>query len=388
MGCLNNNRSRRESLGAWIAEVKTRPIAQIAPALGLQRRGRDSFGPCPACAADRRGAGDRRGPIGARGRGWRCWRCGVKGSPIDLIAWVELGRSPTRGARDDWRRIQARAYQIGATGDAPAAEGPLPEPRPLPRVEVEAPRPYPEATRVAELLIYGSWKLDSTEGGRRWLAETIPTWSPDQEIPAHAARILPTRREIVDRFGPSVNRATAPLPHWARWRGRDWIGAGYRVLLPLYDCRGRPRSVRARHVDGAARPGGTPKGISPAGRSVSGLVFANAWGAETLAGRHHPHSVYIVEGGTDCLAATLASDPLERRAIFGVISGGWTPAHGARLAAMCSDATRITIDTDPDPAGDTYADRIAETIPAAIEVRRHRDPKGDLCDRLRGVTRA
>jgi len=71
-----------------------------------------------------------------------------------------------------------------------------------------------------------------------------------------------------------------------------------------------------------------------------------------------------------------------------VISGGWTPAHGARLAAMCSDATRITIDTDPDPAGDTYADRIAETIPAAIEVRRHRDPKGDLCDRLRGVTRA
>lgn len=390
MGQRDHSRPRRAPHGEWIADVKRRSIAQVAPALGIERRGRDSYGPCPACGADRRGSQDRRGPIGARGYGWRCWAsgCDARGSGIDLIAWIEIGRPPRRGDPGDWSRIHARAYQIGATAEAPTAEAPLPPPRPLPRAAPPAPRPYPESARLAELLSYGTWAATDSESGRRWLEETIPTYRPGSDLPRHLVRILPTRREIVDRYGIRAVKGAPRLPSWARWRGRSWVDAGYRILIPLYDCRGRVRSVRARHIAGANRPSGAPKGVSPAGRSVAGLVFSNGWGAEALAGRHSPHSVYLVEGGTDCLAASIASDPLERRAIYGVISGGWTPEHGARLAAMCSDATRITIDTDPDPAGDTYADRIAETIPAAVDVRRHRDPRGDLCDRLRGVTRA
>ena len=367
---------------AWMDEVKRATIPAVAEALGLQPRGRHSYTPCPTCGAERRGSQDRRGPLGYSGHRWRCWSsgCDARGSTLDLIAAVELGRSPE--TRDDWRRVHQRAYAIGATADAPEGDAPLPPPRRLPEPRRAPERHYPAMREVADLWTFGAWQVATCQAGRRWLEALLPGGAG--VCPLDLARILPTPDEAAARWGIRGARCRSMLPRWARWGALPWTEAGYRVLLPLYDARGRLRSLRARHVD--QPPSGAPKAVSPAGCKVSGLVFANRLGVDMLRGLASPMMVLICEGGTDTLAASLLSPPHVPRAILGVGSGAWTPEHAAQIPP----GAEVVIATDPDEAGQRYADQIEASMPDhqhPIRLRRARLSCDVRATLARGVRR-
>jgi len=125
----------------------------------------------------------------------------------------------------------------------------------------------------------------------------------------------------------------------------------------MYDACGRLRSLRARHHDLPAH--GAPKAVSPAGCRVSGLVFSNQLGVEMLRGQASPMMVLITEGGTDTLAASLLSPPHVPRAILGVGSGAWTADHADQIPP----GAELVIATDPDEAGERYAQQIVASLP-------------------------
>ncbi len=97
----------------WIDEAKANKIFDVAPALGLRPARGQSFKPCPACNAEKRGSSDSRGPVGVRsdGLGWRCWSCDAKGDVVDLAAFVKAGkpvRDMSREEMSDLREGLAR----------------------------------------------------------------------------------------------------------------------------------------------------------------------------------------------------------------------------------------------------------------------------------------
>lgn len=102
-------------MDAWIGSVKAQTLAVVAPAIGLKAGRMGSWGPCPGCSADTRGGDDRRGPIGAArdGRGWRCFRCGVHGDPVDLIAIVRTGRTTAQFTGAEWTELRQFCAEAG-----------------------------------------------------------------------------------------------------------------------------------------------------------------------------------------------------------------------------------------------------------------------------------
>ena len=340
---------------AWMDEVKRAAVPAIGEALGLQARGRRAYGPCPVCGATSRGSNDRRGPLGYQGAAWRCWAsgCDARGSTLDLIAAVELGRRPQ--GREDWRRVHARAYAIGATATAPEGDTPPAPPRRLPAAPAAPERHYPALREVADLWTFGAVPVHELPEGRRWLEALLPGGCG--VCPPHLARIIPTPEQARARWGLRYGPARSRLPRWARWGALPWHAAGYRILLPMYDACGRLRSLRARHHDLPAP--GAPKAVSPAGCRVSGLVFANQLGVEMLRGQASPALVLLTEGGTDTLAASLLSPPHVPRAILGVGSGAWTADHADQIPP----GAEVVIATDPDEAGERYAQQIVASLP-------------------------
>lgn len=151
-------------------------------------------------------------------------------------------------------------------------------------------------------------------------------------------------------------------PVWMCFRdGRSWAATGHRVVVPLYDARGRLASLHARNV----RPDAGLKSASPTGCTTRGLALADSLGQRMLAGEREAAElvtrvgVVIAEGAPDFLSwATARGDADDQApAVLGVMSGTWTPGLADRLP----DCT-ITIATDNDDAGDKYAEHIIQTL--------------------------
>lgn len=81
---------------SWIDPVKALGFQAVAAELGISASRGRSYGPCPACRAERRGSGDQRGPMTiVDSSGWHCWACKATGDTIDLVAYhVEGARLP------------------------------------------------------------------------------------------------------------------------------------------------------------------------------------------------------------------------------------------------------------------------------------------------------
>lgn len=109
----------------WISDIKDQyDVPAIARYVGLQEMKPRTWGPCPACGAEKRESEGRRGPIGLTpdGRGWNCHRCSMKGDCVDLITFATKRKKGRDLAKADWDDIRSWAVSEGlaANEDVPA----------------------------------------------------------------------------------------------------------------------------------------------------------------------------------------------------------------------------------------------------------------------------
>jgi 5S rRNA maturation endonuclease (ribonuclease M5) len=261
--------------------------------------------------------------------GWDCKVCGEGGDVLRLVAKVRH--------LDD--KLEFPAVKKTAAELAHVDLAAPPRPRELQPAPPSQPPPLEDVAR----LLRQSARVDSITGQvARWLRSR----GLDPEGCSRLARAM-----------------RGHGPRWARYQGRSWADLGYRLLLPVYDAVGALRSVRARLVTG----GDVPKSLPPSGHSTAGLVLANRGAVAMLRGgeKGPPARVVIAEGEPDYL--TWASRlPAGAWAVLGLPgSGAWTAA----LAARIPSGSEVVIRTDPDAAGDRYAERVREDLGGRCAVR-------------------
>jgi hypothetical protein len=386
---------------ALYAELAGCTVDAAAAALGLRPGGRGTWGPCPACGADRRGASERRGPVGATndGRAWRCHRCGAGGDVAALVAAVAVGSARAPGA-EGWAAARALAVEVGLLAPDAALERAEPSGRPVarpapvarPGVDSGPVRALAPAGEVARLWSW-SWPVEPEGDAAAWLRSRA--LDPDAVRLLDLARELPPADElayleaeragILAVDGLPVDGATVPA--WAAL-GRSAWSAGWRVVLPTWGPTGAMVGLRARWclLDPRKPPFGG-KEVGGTGIASGPAVYADPvgrWllerGPEARAGElagdadRNPlawrwsGAVVVAEGGPDWLTLATAEPRAQRgkatAAILGLWSGGWTAEIGARLPSGC--VVRLAVHDDG--AGDGYAERVRATIPAGCRV--------------------
>lgn len=345
-------------------------LADVAALGGIEARGGRSWGPCPVCHAERRGRGERRGPLAFYGDHWKCHaaNCSAGGTALALLAAVRLGEIPPHGD-PRWRAV----YEEAGAGHTPSQ--PRVYARPLARFV--SPRP-PESPRNG-----------SHAGGAEGPGPTYPPLDEVQSLwdacarldglsAADAAVQCVVGRGLLPRLLAQLDVARALPEGWAGRRPR-WLPRTattiHRLVLPVHDARGALRSLRFRAVAPQRI-----KSLPPTGFRLSGLVMADPLALALLRGQRADEEglpwdgrVVVCEGETDFW--TLAARPtrfdrvqVERRtfAVFGIVSGSWTPDIAARIP----DGARVLIATDLDEAGDRYAETVRASLAARCTVLR------------------
>ena len=324
--------------GDWTGELRAAGLLTVAGALGMDLRAGRSLSPCPACGAERRGRGDRRGPIGVRrdGLGWHCHRCRAHGDAVTLACWRRFGASMADPGR--WSELRGWASDAGLI--RPSATGRGISARPA------APA-APAWVRPPEVEVQALWKSGlpaaSEPASARWFRARQIDGAEVAKL--DIARVLPIRSVV---------------PSWARYLGRAW-SLGHRLIVPLYDAEGRVRSLHARAL-GITAPGGRGKAASPAGFDVGGLTMANPAGVALLRGEASS-AVVVVEGVPDFLAWAVAAKDAP---ILGVLSGTWSEAFAERIR----HGAYVEVRTHADVAGEKYAETIAASLGSRALVTR------------------
>lgn len=353
----------------WV-ELAGVSVARAAAALGL-REARGTWS-CPACGAERRGAGDPRGPVGATAdkRGWRCHACGAGG---DVAKLVRAAAGPLPPGADGWAAARALAVEVGLVAPGAALERAEPSGRRMTRPSPVA-RPVADPVPVRGL-------APAVEVARLWEAagpvdrdRAAAAWLASRALSAAVAAEL----DLVRALG-SVDE----LPRWASIGRMTWRD-GWRVLLPTWGPSGALVGLRARwclldppkppiggkEIGGKEIASGPAVYADPVGRwllergpraragDLAGGPFAWRWSG----------AVVVCEGGPDWLTLATAEGRLAHgkptSAILGLWAGGWTPEIGARLPPGCT----VRLALHQDEAGRGYADRVRETIPAGCRL--------------------
>lgn len=315
-----------------LRELGSRPIAEVAAALGMTPGRRGSWGPCPACRADRRGS-ERppRGPLGVSpsGKGWHCWVCHAKGDGGSLASLALVGVAHPDAEQVREVEAWAETHGLCLPRGAPRSSAPATPYRPPPPPAPEPPPSYPPPHLIDDVR-------------RTHPADT---------------------RCVVEVVAWQRSRGLGDMSLWARARitarsVRALVPAGYPLVVPLCDAAGETRSVHCRRADEER-----PKTRSPAGFDVRGLFFADSVALAMLRGTPPGAGLaVVVEGVTDYLRACQIAPP--DVAVLGGISGSFV-AIGA-LACLPAD---VWVLTDADEAGDRYAEQVAAGCPRAVRVR-------------------
>ncbi len=367
--------------------IQLPPLEQVAFQGGLTPSGRNAWGPCPVCGAQKRGQGERRGPLafylGKQQETWKCWAgsCTAKGDALGLLAALHYQEIPPKGdARWPLLLSLLERQQLQRRPQQPAVAPPLPA--------------FPPHTAIKQF--WGQCiELNTPEAAPSvafsWLTHRR-NLDPSAIAALQLARILP--RTLLDR------------PSWLPTLGiplKTWL-ALYRLAVPLYDETGLLRSLRFRLVDRWRRseqwvlPDGCqvdaqerlfygtkrlPKALSARG-SAQGLVMADPMAQSLLAGTTQDRSgvgwdgwVLITEGEPDWWAVctqkkrfSAVESNKQTFAAFSVEAGSWTAALASRIPA----GAHVRIWTDHDTAGETYATRIYSTLKTHCDVQRVNRP--------------
>lgn len=306
---------------------------KLCDALGLTKNAKPQGGGlsvcCPAHGEKNPSCSVTRGPDGTVRV--RCFGCDFSGDALTLIAQVH-GLS-LRG--DDFRQVLAIGADLGGhlgLRDEILSGQAMPERKPVTAPEAKSPAEYPPRDEVQAL-----WN------------SALPVCSDPDAWEALRARAIDP--EIVDHEGVlRVLALDAKLPLWARYRGRSWLETGHRLLVAMWDCNGRLRSVRGWRIG----DDDSPKRLPPAGHRATAVVMTNRLAWQMLKRQTCPRRLIIVEGEPDfATLATRSSD-----AVIGVISGSW----GEDFADQVSSGTQVIVATHNDEAGDRYAEGVIKTL--------------------------
>jgi hypothetical protein len=269
---------------------------------------------------------------------WKCWGCSETGDVLSLVAVVR-GLSIKSAFRDVlieaarlgglWHVVDELEGRANRTDAAPRPAAAAP-PRDQ---EPEPPRTYPD-------------------GVERFWGECVPVGEVGEVASYLSGRAIDPDKVDAGDLARAIP-AGIELPDWAYCRGGTWRGAGYRLVVPMYDHAGVLRSVRAwRVIDGDG-----PKRLPPSGHKASHLVMADTFGLAMLRGQRDPERIVIAEGEPDFLTwAVRVRDP--RTAVLGIVSGSWSQAFSERVPVGC----RVDIRVDHDQAGDRYFAEIAKAL--------------------------
>lgn len=325
---------------SWVNTIKEAGLLSVAQRLGLRfipNPAPGSLSPCPGCGAEQRGSADKRGPIGLRRdhKGWVCHRCKASGDALSLAALRVTGN--THPTKERWQEV--RSALLG--------EGPLPS------FQAPPPRPprRPDLNEVFSLWRRSSSVLESPELSSLLKSRYI---YPENVSERNLCRVVPS----------------SGLPIWASANRQNWYQSGHRALFPLFDHFGQLQSLHARRL---AQDAPKPKGLSPLGYEVAGLVLADANARALLQGRASWITrLLIVEGAPDFLCAGTYFGEESDTAVIGIIAGSWTEAFSQRLPPQLA----VTIATHSDQAGEHYAQKIKATLAPGTRVTRWR-PQSD-----------
>lgn len=277
----------------------------------------------------------------------KCHACGFCGDALSLIACV-YGLD----LKQDFKRVLIMGAEIGGNNGLVAE---LEDGKPRPdRIHIPEPRqleeaPWPEGVQN----FWDSCSQLHTDQEACSLFESRGI-DPARAEGLGLARVLPAGR----------------LPKWAKYGRRDWRKTSNRIIVRSWDSDGILRSVRAWRVTA----GDSPKRLPPVGCKSAGLVLADRRGHAVLRGENAAHTLWIVEGEPDWMAATIAA-PGGGHAVWGVGSGSWT----SEAATKASQVRRVIVATHADDAGDRYAAQILSSVKKSVRYR----PTGDL-DEQRG----
>lgn len=323
----------------WIGEVRLHPPLAVARVLGLTVK-RNGIGPCvvPSCAKTVRSTSRRstRPPISAGHQGWRCWQCGTTGDTISLLCYHLFGERLHRGD-SRWRELRRYCASHGLCSADLFDEdntSPLPKPR---RVAPPPPPPPPKRPPIEE--VQALWDASAPVV----VDAQVSSWLESRALDPNRICNLDLARAL-----PSGS-----LPGWARFCGKSWAESGHRLILPAVDHDGVVRSLRARCVLADVPPGS--KSASPAGYSVSGLLYACPLATDLLAGVEvESPQLVLTEGEPDYL--TYAGTP--QWATAGLWSGSWRQD----FADSTPDHATVVMALHADEAGARYAANIARSF--------------------------
>ncbi len=326
-------------------------VQRLAAALGvnnyrLERGGAALRGPCPI----HRGTNPAAFVMseGAAGPVWYCFTgCGTGGDALSLIAAI-------RGLdlRHDFPEVLKEAAEIVGAGES------------LPRGS-SAP-----LNRAAQRKPRNRRYLDNIEVTATW--ESCDPVADDLVVADYlrGRAIDPFRVEDADVARVLNNRR--PPPDWMRIGKLNWLESNHRLVVPLWDARGQMKSLRGWCVS----PSNLPKRLAPAGYSASGLVMADALALQLLRTGTRPSwwpsnvplDVIVAEGEPDFVSyATHRSDADETApAVFGVESGSWTEEIASRIPF----GARVLVAPHHDPAGQSYARKIAQSLSGRAQLLR------------------
>tara|TARA_R110002012_G_scaffold37150_1_gene104379 strand:+ start:380 stop:1381 length:1002 start_codon:yes stop_codon:yes gene_type:complete len=262
----------------------------------------------------------------------KCFSCGWGADALGMIALAH-----NLDPKTDFKEILAIGADIG--GHYALAEeireGRKPqktERKPIPAPEPVESNDYPER---AEL-------------GRFW--QSLGNTARDGRASAMLVDRLIDPAQAASGGLSRVIRPDTRLPDWASYRRQFWTTTGHTLILPVWDCSGRFRSVRSWRVT----KGDSPKRLPPANCKAKGLCMANLPAVKMLQGKYSPLRVLFVEGEPDFLTWATRTN----HAVIGVGSGMWTEEHAKSIGPQ----TSVYIRTHHDPAGEKYADNIKATL--------------------------
>jgi hypothetical protein len=299
-----------------------------------------SVGPCPVCESLTRHnkRKDKRLSVNIThgGYGWYCIQCEAKGDAVGFAAYHILKRKAV--TKQDWIEVHQKLSE--SFNAVPLSLSIKPK------------------LSIVGLTARPDWKQVLSVWNEKLSA--IPKSSEHEFILSKFKGC--TISDVVDtgiiKFQDRHKSLGVP---WF-----PWSNLPYGHVL-CFDEKGRVVSLHARALVSDEELDGRPKTRFPKGYSASGLLLADKSGVSFLRGGNTPAVVF-----TEGLTSTVAASSFLRRsgrwnwAVIGVTSGSASAVKAIKYPPLIS----AYVWTDVDNAGEKYAERIREAVPAHVNLMR------------------